>query len=118
MSNSFLQRYNTKILRCQLAAASASAAATAFYGKTVGIAAGATGKRDDLRAGTAGCALVGKFDGILAAFGAETAVDTLQLLFFLFEIVDIYRDGTGEDDQQKCEKIGIDCSLLIGWYRF
>ena len=68
---------------------------------------------DDLRSGASSRSLVGQFDALLVALGAEPAFDGIELLFLLLEVVDIGEDRTCKDDEKKKQKVyGIDGSLL------
>jgi len=50
------------------------------------------------------------------AFGTEAASDGIELFLFLFEIIDIGKDRTSKDNEEKKQKIySIDGSLLK-WY--
>ncbi len=71
---------------CQL---SASATAAFIDRKTVGVTAYLTFVCDQLRATAASCTFVCHDYRILLAFGAEPALNGIEVSVFLFEIIDI-----------------------------
>ena len=56
--------------------------------------------------------LIAEMDTLAAAPGAKTAANRPQILVFLPQIVDISRDTSDTDDQEKEQKIEIDGRLL------
>ena len=84
-----------------MSAASAATAAACIDGEAVVVTAGLTLERDDLRSATATGAPVCQNDALLLAFGAETAVDGIELLLFLFEVIDVDRHRTDKYNEQK-----------------
>ncbi len=99
-------------------AAAAAAPAAGVDGEAVVVAARFTLERNDLRPAAASGTLVGQYDALLLAFGAEAAVDGIELLLFLFEVVDVDRDRTDENNEQEKQQIDIDGILLMKGCRF
>jgi len=66
-----------------------------------------------LRSGAAAASLVGQLHTLLVASGTESALDAVKLLFLLFEVVDIGKDRSGQNNDEEKQKIdGIDRRLL------
>lgn len=96
----------------------ASAAAVVLHRKAVMVPALGTFEGEYLRSGAAAASLVGQLHAFLVAPGTEPALDAVELLFFLFEVVDIGKDRPCQNDDKEEQKIdGIDGSLLR-WYSY
>ncbi len=101
-----------------MAAASAAAATACIDGEAVVVTAGLTLESNDLRSATATGALVCQHDALLFTLGTEAAVYGIELLLFLFEIVDVDRHRTGKHNKQEKQQIDIDMRLLMRGCRF
>jgi hypothetical protein len=78
-----------KRLRCQLVTSARTATSAIFNGKTVGIPALRTFKREDLWTRTAAGPLVCQLYAFLMTLGTKASFDTVKLLFLLFKIIDV-----------------------------
>ena len=60
-----------------------------------------TFKSKYLRSAAASASLVCHLYTLLVAFGAEAALNAVELLFFLFEVVDICEDRSSQNDDKE-----------------
>ncbi len=72
-----------------------------LHRKAICVATLHTFKREDLGTRTTARPLVREFYGLLMTLGTKPAFDSIKLLFFLFEVVDVCKDRAYEDDKHK-----------------
>ena len=101
-----------------MAAAAAATATMRIDGEAVVVTAGFTLEGNNLWSAAATGAPVCQNDALLLAFGAETAVDGIELLLFLFEVVEVDRHRTGKHNEKEKQQIDIDVRLLMRDCRF
>ena len=96
-----------------MAAASTATATACIDGEAVVVAARLTLEGNDLRSAAAAWALVCQHNALLFTLGTEAAVDGIELLLFLFEVVDVDRHRTGKHNEKEKQQIDIDVRLLM-----
>jgi len=67
----------------------------------IGVSAAVARKGDHLRAAASAGTLVGDLNSVLSAGGTKPPFDRIKLCFFLFEIVEIAHDRSGQNDKHK-----------------
>lgn len=95
-----------------MTAAAATASTACINGKAVMVTTQFTLESNDLRPATTSRPLVCKQNAFLFALGTKTAIDSIKLLFFLFEIIDVNHHRTDKYNKQKKQQIDIDGSSL------
>lgn len=101
-----------------LPASPVAAVSVILYGKTVMISAFRTFESEYLRTGAATASPVCQFYTLLMASGAKTASNAVELLLFLFEIVDVCKDRSCQYDDEEQQKIECIDGSLLRWYRY
>ncbi len=92
--------------------ATTAASTVCINGETIVVTAQFTLESNGLRPAAATRPLVCKQNTFLFAFGTKTAIDGIELLFFLFEIIDVNHHRTNKYNKQEKQQINIDRKSL------